>query len=296
MARIAVIGPGAIGGTLAAWLQTDEEHELMFGARTPFPELIVKTPSRELRSVPRFLEIGAMRESVDWILFVTKAYDSESAARWIPVLANPDTQVAVLQNGVEHLRFFQGKVNADKLLPVVVECPAERNAPGVIIQRRHAELFVPSCPAGKAFQSLFQVTEVSVEVVSDFELRAWRKLCLNAAGVVSALTLQPAGVVHKGEIADLMRGIIREGIQVANAQGIALQESVVEEIIEQYRDTDSESINSLHADRLAGRPMEVDARNGVIVRLGKKFKIATPLNEMAVALLRHSASVNVSSY
>jgi 2-dehydropantoate 2-reductase len=46
-----------------------------------------------------------------------------------------------------------------------------------------------------------------------------------------------------------------------------------------------DSINSLHADRLAGRSMEIDARNGVIVRLGRRHGIATPVNEMIVALL-----------
>jgi 2-dehydropantoate 2-reductase len=47
----------------------------------------------------------------------------------------------------------------------------------------------------------------------------------------------------------------------------------------------ADSINSLHADRLAGRPMELDARNGVIVRLGQKHGIPTPANRMAVALI-----------
>jgi 2-dehydropantoate 2-reductase len=39
------------------------------------------------------------------------------------------------------------------------------------------------------------------------------------------------------------------------------------------------------ADRQAGRPVEIDARNGVIARLGRKHGIATPANSMAVALM-----------
>jgi len=39
------------------------------------------------------------------------------------------------------------------------------------------------------------------------------------------------------------------------------------------------------ADRRAGRPMEIDARNGVIVRLGRKHGIAAPMNSLMVALL-----------
>jgi len=44
--------------------------------------------------------------------------------------------------------------------------------------------------------------------------------------------------------------------------------------------------NSMEADRLAGRPMELDARNGVIIRKGKLHGIPTPMNEMMVGLLR----------
>jgi 2-dehydropantoate 2-reductase len=40
------------------------------------------------------------------------------------------------------------------------------------------------------------------------------------------------------------------------------------------------------ADRMAGRPMEIDTRNGVIVRKGARHGIKTPLNQMAVALLQ----------
>jgi 2-dehydropantoate 2-reductase len=46
----------------------------------------------------------------------------------------------------------------------------------------------------------------------------------------------------------------------------------------------------MFADRLAGRPMELDARNGVIVRLGQKHGIATPTNALLVALLTASGS------
>ena len=53
-----------------------------------------------------------------------------------------------------------------------------------------------------------------------------------------------------------------------------------------YRAQPPDSINSMLADRMAVRPMEIDARNGVIVRKGESQGIKTPLNRMAVALLR----------
>ena len=46
MARIAIIGPGAIGGTLAGWLANAGHHELVLCARTPFTRLSVRALER----------------------------------------------------------------------------------------------------------------------------------------------------------------------------------------------------------------------------------------------------------
>jgi Ketopantoate reductase PanE/ApbA C terminal len=46
------------------------------------------------------------------------------------------------------------------------------------------------------------------------------------------------------------------------------------------------------ASRLADRPLEIDARNGVIVRLGERAGIPTPLNAMAVAILEASVAID----
>jgi 2-dehydropantoate 2-reductase len=82
-----------------------------------------------------------------------------------------------------------------------------------------------------------------------------------------------------------MREIAMECRAVGLAEGAVLGEDVVDAAVSRYRDSASLAINSLHADRLAGRPMEVDARNGVVVRLGLEHGIATPLNKAVVALL-----------
>jgi len=64
-----------------------------------------------------------------------------------------------------------------------------------------------------------------------------------------------------------------------------LPDDLPESIVESYRAAAGDSVNSLHADVLAGRPTEVDARNGAIVRFGRKHRIATAVQRMAVALL-----------
>ena len=79
--------------------------------------------------------------------------------------------------------------------------------------------------------------------------------------------------------------MIRETMAVARAEGAVIEDAYADALIEGFRNAPPDGINSLHADRAAGRPMETDARNGAVVRFGRKHGIHTPLNEMAVTLL-----------
>jgi 2-dehydropantoate 2-reductase len=289
MAKIALIGPGAVGCTLIAWLGRSESHQIVICARTPFSRLEVETPDGIIAANPIVLTSTGEATVADWILVATKTYDVPAALPWLDSLMGPTTRVAVLQNGVEHLERFSGRVPREAIVPVVVDCPAERTSPGRVRQRGPAYVTAPDDASGHAFVGLFSGTPVIAVTSPDWLTVAWRKLCLNAAGAVSAATLQPAGVVHQPAIADLMRGIVREVVQVGTRIGAKLDDSMVETVIENYRRAPRDSINSLHADRIAGRQMELDARNGVIVRLGRKFGIPTPYNQTMVALLSATA-------
>ena len=92
-------------------------------------------------------------------------------------------------------------------------------------------------------------------------------------------------MLREEALAAFARELVREGLAVARAEGAVLPDDLVETALRSYRAAPPDAINSLHADRLAGRPMELDARNGVIVRLGRKHGLPTPANQLAVALL-----------
>ena len=74
---------------------------------------------------------------------------------------------------------------------------------------------------------------------------------------------------------------------MGRAAGARLEDGIGAKVLAGYRSGSPDSINSLLADRRAGRQTEVEARNGVIVRLGRKYGIATPANGMALALMRN---------
>ncbi len=285
MTTIAIVGPGAIGGTIAAWLAQDQQHDVRVAARTPFEQLEVETPQGVIRASPGILTDPAQATAVEWVLVATKAYDSAAASRWFDTLCDASTLVAVLQNGVEHVERFAPYVPRERIVPVMIDCPAERIGPGRIRQRGAVHMVVPEGRTGAAFVGLFANIRLDVAQTRDFTTAVWKKLCLNSAGAVSAVVSRPGGIVRLEGIADIMRGIVRECVAVGRAEGADLDDAVVESVITQGRNAPPDSVNSIYGDRLAGRPMEIDARNGVIVRLGRKHGIETPLNSMMVALL-----------
>jgi len=285
MARIAIVGVGAIGGVTAALLQQVGGHELLLCTRRPISALSIETPDGLVKVQGTFATSPSEAFEVDWVIVATKAYDVAGTAKWLEQLGSNGAPVAVLQNGVEHRERFAPYVPIEKILPVMVDCPAERPAPDRVRQRGVMHLKVPDTALGREFVKLFAGTPADATTVPDFLSVVWRKLCFNSAGVLSALVLQPAGVVREEAMGEVALEIIRECAAVARAEGATLEENIADTVLAAQRAAPADSVNSMLADRQAGRPVEIDARNGVIVRLGQKHGIPTPANSMAVALI-----------
>ncbi|MFP5228589.1 MAG: 2-dehydropantoate 2-reductase [Acidobacteriota bacterium] len=285
MARIAVVGAGAIGGAIAGLLEMAGGHEITLCTRRPLQQLTVTMPSGPVRVQAHSLASPEDAPPAEWVIVATKAYDADSAARWFPRLCAQGAPVAIVQNGVEHRERFAPYVDQARLLPVIIDCPVERPADGDIRVRGAARMRIEDTPLGRAFAALFAGSPVTMEPVADFITAAWWKLCLNAVGALNALTLKPAGVLHDEGIARLARAMVAECIAVARAEGAVLSDSLADEIVAHYRAQAPDTVNSLLADRLAGRRLETDARNGAIVHRGEKYGIPTPLNRMALTLL-----------
>lgn len=285
MARIAIVGVGAIGGAIAGLLEMAGGHEIELCTRRPLRQLTVTMPSGAVRVRARNLTVQDATGPVDWVIVATKAYDVEAASKWLPSLCADGAPVAVAQNGVEHRERFARYVEPMRILPVIVECPVEREDDGNVRVRGAAGMRVEDTPLGHQFAALFAGSPAKIEREADFISAAWRKLCLNTVGALNALTQKPTSVLRDEAIGRLALAIVAESVAVGRAEGAILSDSLGEDILTHYRSHPPDGVNSLLADRLAGRRMETDARNGAVVRKGEKHGIPTPLNRMAVALL-----------
>jgi 2-dehydropantoate 2-reductase len=282
MTTIAIVGPGSVGGVLAGWLTKAGRSTLTLCARRALPALTVETLAGPVVVDATVHTDPSRASAVHWVLVTTKTYDAAGAAAWFPALVGEQTRVAILQNGVEHRERFAPYLDASRIVPVMIDCPAERPSPTRVVQRGPGRMAVADDADGRAFAALFADTDLEVTPTDDFTTAIWRKLCLNAAG---ALLLKPAGILRDDGVAEVARDLVRECVAVGRAEGARLDDATVEETIEACQRAAPDSINSLHADRAAGRPMEIDARNGAIVRIGRKHGIDAPCNRMAATLL-----------
>jgi 2-dehydropantoate 2-reductase len=286
MARIAIVGVGAIGGALAGLLETAGQHDITLCTRRPMNGLMVHTPDGDVQVKAGNVTDPARADAVDWVIVATKAYDAKTAAAWFPALCASGAKIAIVQNGVEHRERFEPWLSADQLLPVVIDVPTERRADGSVHVRGGTLMKVEDTQLGREFGELFSGSAAKMMLVDDFTTAAWGKLCINSVGALNAITLKPAGVLRDEAMGRIAMEMVAECVAVGRAEGAHLDDNMPRQVIDMYRAQPTDSVNSLLADRLAGRQMEVDARNGAIVRKGEKHGIATPLNRMAVALLQ----------
>ena len=286
MATVAVVGAGAVGGVVAACLLRSSKNAVTVATRTPFDYLQITYGDSTSRFRARVLTRPAEPDPHDWVLVATKAYDAGGAAEWFPTLVGPNSVVAILQNGVEHRDRFAPYVPSHQILPVVVNLPAERSAPGVVTRKAPGRLTVEEGATAAAFAELFAGSGIAIERVEDLKTAAWRKLCLNVTGAVSALSLTEDIPGNDPDVAGLLRAVVAETVRVGNAAGADLDVRLVDEIVGRFQGAQRHGISSMLADRLAGRLMETDARNGAVVRIGKELDIPTPINQALVGLLK----------
>ncbi len=287
MSRVLVIGPGAIGCAAGAAL-LEAGHEVTFCARRPFERVSVRKVGEVEKTFPaRVVTSEKDASPADWVLLCVKAHQVPSAAGWLRAAVGPQTKVAVLQNGVEHRERVEPFVpKGVVIVPVIVELPVSRTAPGEVVWHRSAQLAVSGDAAGTGFCRLFAGSFITAETTNDLLTRAWEKLCVNApGGAILALTGQSMRVFHKSGIADVACAILKECVAVGHAEGARLDEGLIDRQIEAFLKAGPDEGNSMYADRMAGREMEWDARNAVIVRKGARHGIPTPVSAALVPLL-----------
>lgn len=282
---IAIVGPGAIGTTVAAALHQAGRTPLLCG-RTPRDRLTLLDGDRRVDVPgPVLTDPDQAGREMDLVFLAVKATQTEAASGWLAALCRPETVVCVLQNGVEQLEAVATHAPPARIIPAVVWFPAQAQADGSVRLRGDARLSLPDMPAAHVVAEALQGTQCAVEITEDFQSVAWRKLLQNAVAGLMALTHRRAGMFARPDIAELALAYLQECLSVARAEGAKLGDEVPQEILAKFQAASPDLSTSILTDREAGRQLEWDIRNGVISRRAQAHGISTPISDIIVPLL-----------
>lgn len=281
---VALVGPGAIGTTVAAAL-----HEV---GRTP---TICGRSGREHLELrhdggcivvpgPVRTDPADITGEFDLVFLAVKATQVDAAGPWLSALCSEKTVVCVLQNGVEQRALVEPYARG-ALVPAVVWFPAQRESDGSVWLRSEPRLSLPDTHATSTVLAAMRGTRVTVDVAADFTTVAWRKLLQNAVAGLQVLTGRRAGMFTRADITELALAYAGECVTVARAEGADLGDDAAQEIVDKFHALPADMGTSILADREAGRPLEWDSRNGVVRRLGRAHGIPTPVSDAVVPLL-----------
>ncbi|WP_416260425.1 oxidoreductase [Gibbsiella quercinecans] len=282
---IALIGPGAIGTTIAAVLHEVDRTPVLCG-RTAHPQLILRYDDGEVVVPgPVLSNPSAINHPFDLVFIAVKTTQVADIANWLAALCDGNTVVCALQNGVEQKTQLEPSVNGAKVLPSVVWFPAQREPDASVWLRAKPRLTLPDVPQAKRVADALSGTRCAVELSTDFISIAWRKLLQNAVAGLMVLANRRAGMFSRVDITELALAYLRECLTVARAEGAVLDDNVPQDIVNGFHHAPADLGTSILADRQANRPLEWDIRNGVIQRYGHTHGIPTPISDVLVPLL-----------
>jgi 2-dehydropantoate 2-reductase len=283
---IALVGPGAIGSTIAALLH-DAGHHVTLCGRTARESVEVRPDDGDpivipgpVRTDPRSID-----RPVGVVLLAVKDTQNDQAAAWLARLCDANTVVLALQNGVEQVERVGRHCPESTVVPCVVWFSAEVQPAGWVRLRTPVRLVLPDVPAAGLLARTLVGPRLSVDTDPDFITAAWHKLLVNAVAGLMVLTGRKSGMFRRDDVAALARDYLSECLAVARSEGASLGDDVVEATVRLFTEVPEDMTTSILTDREQGRRLEWDIRNGVISRKAAVHGLATPISDLLVPLL-----------
>jgi 2-dehydropantoate 2-reductase len=283
---IALIGPGAIGATVAAYLHA-AGHLVVLCDHTARESIEVRPDDHDpiLLPGPVHTDPGEIDGPVDVVFVAVKDTQNERAGAWLARLCDEHTVVCALQNGVEQVERVGRFCPSSTVVPVAVWIGSEIQPEGLVRVRTEPRLVLPDTEAAATLAELLRGAGVTVELDPDFITAAWRKLLVNSLVGFMVLTGRRSGIFRRDDVAALGRRYLAECLAVARAEGADLDYGVIDEIVDMLAKAPPDITTSMLTDREANKPLEWDIRNGVIQRKAAAHGLVAPISEVVVPLL-----------
>jgi 2-dehydropantoate 2-reductase len=276
--RIAVLGPGGVGGLVAAALARAGE-EVVVIAREPTAELIshngIEVSSVRLgdfTAAPR--AVARLNEAVDVLVVATKATALDKALERVGV--EPRLVVPLL-NGLEHIDVLRRRFAAERVVAAVIRVESDRPAPGRVLQTSpflRVDI-ADSRPTITAFAGALERAGIPVRLGGSEAEVMWSKLVrLNALALATSAYDRPLGEIRDDpERRRVLEAAIRETGAVAAAEGATIDPA---DTVAELQSAHPGLTSSMQRDIAAGRAPELDAIAGAVLRAARRRGIACP--------------------
>ena len=301
--RIAVFGAGAVGSYFGGRLAQAGES-VVFIARGRNLEALrqnglrVESISGDFAVSPaEATDQPAEAGAADYVLLGVKAWQVPEAAEAMRPLIGPATAVLPLLNGVEAHEQLAGVLGKQHVLGGLCRILAHQAEPGLV---RHTAI-EPGLSFGEwdghlseRVASLKNVLDLCVgvkpHIPQNIKTSIWEKFLFIAPfSGIGALTRAPAGVLRAlPETRALLEGLMREIAELAQARGVSLRADVVQKTMAGIDSLPPDGTSSMQRDMLDGKPSELEAQVGAVVRLAKDSGIVLPLHGVVYACLQPS--------
>jgi len=301
--RIVVLGAGGVGGYFGAKLAR-AGADVTFVARGAHLSAM-RADGLRVRSLiegESTVKVTAVEETrglapADVVLLTVKAYDTETVLERARSVVGPDTAVITLQNGVASAELIDRVFGAGHAVGGSAYIFAVIAAPGVIEHRFLGRLAFGEMDGRRTgrverFLTVLQKAQIPAEVSADIRRVMWEKyLLICAQAGMTALSRMPVGVLRAHPATWAMyRALAEEAAAVGRAEGVALAPDAVDDVMKAADALAPTAYSSLHHDLVNGKPLELEAFHGHLLRLGRRHGVPTPMAAAVyAALLPHAA-------
>ncbi|WP_018545345.1 ketopantoate reductase family protein [Streptomyces sp. LaPpAH-108] len=291
---VAVLGPGGVGGLLAALLSRSG-HRVICLARESTAESLrtdgIQVRSRQFGEFTASVEADTeLREPVDACLIAVKQTGLESALSRVPAKALGDTLLVPFLNGVEHPAALRARYGSGQVAPAAIRVESTRvSADPVVIEQGSpfVEVDLASATAPRrrldALAAALTASGVTTRVTDDATATLWTKLAFLAPfALLTTRYAAPLDVVldrHRTEL----EALVAETAAVGRAHGAPTDAA---RLLARYGSFLPGTKSSMQRDAEAGRALELDAIGGALLRAAEARGVAVPVAARLVEELR----------
>ena len=297
--RIAVVGAGGVGGYFGAKLAQAGE-DVTFIARGATLDALRGTGIRvdSIRGDFALDRVNATDDpasvgAVDAVLVAVKAWQVAAIAPALKPLLGRETAVVPLENGIEAPDDLIRGLGADNVLGGLCAIVSFVVAPGHI---RHAasepivafgELDNRRSARAEGLLLAMRNAGINADIPPDIQRSLWTKFVfITPMSAIGAVARVPIGVWRNvPETRELAMNAVREVMALAAAKGITLAPDALELTMKRYDGLAPQSTASMQRDVMDGRPSELEAQVGAVVRMGAALNVPTPINDVFYAAL-----------